>query len=105
MISILQLAAARTELWFSGKVPSHYEILWEEARTALSEWPGFARLSLSAEDLEEMQELGEMTDDFHAAFNAEVGERVEVEVAPGIFQVVGTKDLSQLDTDESEPDD
>ena len=45
--SILRLSAARLALWQSGAIPRDLQVLWEEARAVMPEWPGFRRLELS----------------------------------------------------------
>ena len=47
--SILRLSHARTRLWRTGVVPEDRREIWEEAQRVLPEWPGFQRLTLSAD--------------------------------------------------------
>ena len=58
-ISIIWLACARTQLWRTDSVPVELRGLWDEARRALPEWPGFRRLSLDAEQMKALNGMAE----------------------------------------------
>ncbi len=47
--SILRLAGARTGLWRTGTIAEESKELWAQAQRLIPNWPGFRRLSLSAE--------------------------------------------------------
>jgi hypothetical protein len=69
---IIRLVGARTRLWRTDAVPEDRRELWDEARRAIPDWPGFRRLSLDESQLrsldgcaEELNDLiGAMTRDF-----------------------------------------
>jgi hypothetical protein len=63
--SVLRLVGARTHLWRTGIVPEDLRLLWEQARQAIPNWPGFQRLSLNEvqrEDLDACVEEAEHLD-------------------------------------------
>ena len=103
-MSILQLVAARTALWMSGQVPDDLQHIWDEARSALPNWPGFARLSISSEDQEIIRaNLVEM-DSIQAALCEDAEEVSMSDISTGVTQITATYNLKKL-IDKNDDDD
>jgi hypothetical protein len=49
--SLMLLISARKNLWRTGRIAAESESMWREANELLPNWPGFERLTLSAEEL------------------------------------------------------
>lgn len=64
------LTTARKNLWRTGRITPEWEALWREASELLPGWPGFQRLTLSAQQLKELdgiqQEVNDMLDNFRS---------------------------------------
>ena len=63
-IAILNLAEARTLLWLEGQVPKDLKKLWDDAKVALPEWPGFNRLSITEQEKRVILNIREKMDAF-----------------------------------------
>ncbi len=68
--SLMLLISARKNLWRTGRVAPEWQALWREANELLPNWPGFERLTLSAEELKELdgveQEVSDILDNYRS---------------------------------------
>jgi hypothetical protein len=62
-LCILRLVDARTHLWQEGVLPEDLCELWDEARQAIPDWPGFRRLSLDAAQIRSLDACAEELED------------------------------------------
>jgi hypothetical protein len=49
--SMIRLMLARKQLWRTGQIDESLQQIWREAQEILPDWPGFRRLTLTAEEL------------------------------------------------------
>ena len=50
--SLIRLISARKSLWRTGQISDGLGQVWREAQEIMPDWPGFRRLTLSAEELQ-----------------------------------------------------
>lgn len=48
--SIMRLSNARKALWLIGTIPQELQLVWDDARMLIPDWPGFQRQTLGPED-------------------------------------------------------
>ena len=77
-----QLLLARHEIWTQGSPARERKKLWQQARKALPEWPGFARSETSTE----LRDAIRIAEDQHRDFFQVLAEWADtVEISPGKF--------------------
>ena len=54
--SICNLVEARDQLWREGKITDKYQNVWTQSQRMIPNWPGFNRLTLNDEQIEELDE-------------------------------------------------
>jgi hypothetical protein len=59
--SVMRLVSARKWLWRTGQVPAELEQVWRGAQETIPDWPGFRRLTLSAEEMQDLDSCEEET--------------------------------------------
>ncbi len=102
--SILRLVAARTALWLHGEIPGDLEQSWEEARKALPNWPGFARLSISEREKDMIGAIRSKMDSFEKSLRADADEFSKSEDGSGVVRVGATYDLTKPKDSDVEDD-
>ena len=64
------LTSARKTLWRTGRIAPEWQALWREAGELLPDWPGFQRLTLSAEQLKDLDGIEQEVDDIFENFRS-----------------------------------
>ena len=94
-LSIRHLSSARTGLWRTGEIPDHYLDFWKDANTAIPEWPGFRRLSLSKKELDSLDGCSEELDDMMGAITEDFPDLTVTDQGGGLTKFTAERDLSR----------
>ncbi len=68
--SLMLLISARKNLWRTGRIAPEWQALWREANELLPNWPGFERLTLSAEELKGLDDCEQEVSDIMEHFRS-----------------------------------
>ena len=80
MKSILNLLVARASYWRAKQIPQELQLLWEEARKLLPDWPGFRRMHLAPEQMAALEGCTKGADAFVEALEQLAYENEEQQV-------------------------
>ena len=89
-MAILQLLAARAQLWRTGAIPEELQAIWDEAKALLPDWPGFRRLSLTEEQARADLAGQSASDQIWEVFQEDEDEVSEEEDGTGWVQKLNT---------------
>ena len=72
--SLIRLTFARKQLWLAGQISQELQPFWREAQEIIPNWPGFRRLTLTAEELWGLESCDQEAEELmkHLSRNASV---------------------------------
>lgn len=92
--SMQRLAHARTALWRTGVIPDDRRAVWDEAHRVLPEWPGFQRLTLTADQQTSLEACDREAEDIWGMIAREFSEVRVTDRGGGVVHVRASRSPS-----------
>ena len=85
---LIILTSARKHLWRTGQIPREYQELWDEAQNLMPNWPGFRRLTLTVEQLRDLDACEDESSDLVAHIRSDSSMFVLEDRGDGVVQFI-----------------
>ena len=100
--ALIVLTSARKLLWRTGQIPREYQQLWLEAQTLMPNWPGFRRLTLTAQQLRDLDACEEETGDLVAQVRRDASMFVLEDRGDGVVRFIAHPPAPRPGDDQSQ---